>query len=91
MQCPKPILVTKKTCNFVTFYEFLTHPCMHHTRRWCLGTIVGHPLPSPVMAKMSAAGRTVRHNETVPWQHHWLFLALLHDGNNGSDANNRAQ
>jgi hypothetical protein len=31
-QCPSPVLRTSiKTCNFVTFYEFLIHLGMHHT------------------------------------------------------------
>jgi hypothetical protein len=31
-QCPELILGTLiKTCNFVTFYKFLSHFCVHHT------------------------------------------------------------
>jgi hypothetical protein len=32
--------------------------------RWCLGTIVGHPLPSPMMAKRSATRTKVCNNDS---------------------------
>ncbi len=35
-QCLDPVFQTLiKTCNFVTFYEFLIHLGMHHTKSQC--------------------------------------------------------
>ncbi len=33
----------EKTCNFVTFYEFLTHPRLHHTIKEAI-TVQGYVL-----------------------------------------------
>ncbi len=40
-QCLNPVLWTLiKTCNFVTFYEFLIHLGMHHTIRNTRGLLL---------------------------------------------------
>jgi hypothetical protein len=34
-QCLDPVFrLSNKTCNFVTFYEFLIHLGVHHTNNW---------------------------------------------------------
>jgi hypothetical protein len=54
-QCLDPVLRTLvKTCNFVTFYEFLIHVGMHHTSFWLDDVIMMSPalLTDAVLASL---------------------------------------
>ncbi len=56
-QCLDPVFQTLiKTCNFVTFYEFLIHLGMHHTMRACKAIHVWE------------AGRSLSHSSNGCWQ-----------------------